>query len=28
MTPEAAYQDLLEFQRETAYLGSLGALAA
>lgn len=28
MTPEAAYQNLLEFQRETAYLASLGALAA
>lgn len=28
MTPEAAYQKLLEFQRETAYLASLGALAA
>jgi carboxypeptidase Taq len=28
VTPEAAYQNLLEFQRETAYLGSLGALAA
>ncbi|TBH15245.1 carboxypeptidase M32 [Thermus thermamylovorans] len=28
MTPEAAYQHLLEFQRETAYLASLGALAA
>lgn len=28
VTPEAAYQNLLEFQRETAYLASLGALAA
>ncbi|WP_234554659.1 carboxypeptidase M32 [Thermus caliditerrae] len=28
MTPETAYQHLLEFQRETAYLASLGALAA
>ncbi|MGC8967925.1 MAG: carboxypeptidase M32 [Thermus sp.] len=28
MTPETAYQNLLEFQRETAYLASLGALAA
>ncbi|GAB5603617.1 thermostable carboxypeptidase 1 [Thermus sp. FJN-A] len=28
MTPEAAYENLLEFQRETAYLASLGALAA
>ena len=28
MTPETAYQNLVEFQRETAYLASLGALAA
>jgi len=28
VTPETAYQNLLEFQRETAYLASLGALAA
>ncbi|MEN2982813.1 MAG: hypothetical protein ABDH20_09920 [Thermus sp.] len=28
MTAEAAYQSLLWFQRETAYLASLGALAA
>jgi carboxypeptidase Taq len=28
VTPETAYQHLLEFQRETAYLASLGALAA
>ncbi|KGQ22873.2 carboxypeptidase M32 [Thermus filiformis] len=28
MTPETAYKNLLDFQRETAYLASLGALAA